>query len=328
MNTEAQYSAALKLKRRYEFEEDKNILLFKKRIFGKKFVPKFENQLWDIIQPILFFGKKGNITSGVNFFIYVIIFSLVFFKHKRKKNNLIIGNFNQVANKTIINLFSNYFDRVLVLDEGVSTIDIFKKRSEDIEKKEIPALKRLFKTFSPKKELIFFTNFSLNNNGKDKIDNVQVFDSLLKLKVRKKNHLYFIGTYLVEANYITIQEFKQLLNFIVLNNKGKKIFYVSHPREHVIFKFNTAELKGIEILKLETSIEKFFQAMDYFPAVIASTISTGFIYSADIFGDNVNYQTYKLNLTSIKNQTKVKQLNLVYEKITEKLQEFNNQIIE
>lgn len=292
INSFMQKSISEKLMEEYMLQADYNICIYRYILFTKR--KKINENFFNKVYGIPFFESKFKILKWINFFIYIICFSFIFLKNPRK-GTLVIGNLYYNANRFIINVFKYFWNTIFILDEGTSTLLIYEDRSKF--ESTIRLIDKIFFTYQPKRRLIFYTIFNLRQNQYDKIHRIEnIFNIDQSRNLDYSKSLLFIGTYLVEGKAICEEDFNNLLYKLRNNNPNISITYATHPREHYIYNNPLIKDLDINLISPDVSIEEYLINNHSDFQIIASSVSTGYVYTSNMLGNSVDYQTYILNI--------------------------------
>ena len=322
-NTFVQSKISQKLISEYNFANDFNICFHRYNLFKGRC--KIKNGIFEKVYGIPSINSKSRIVIWLNFFIYIFYFSIIFLR-MRIKGNLVIGNLLFHGNRFICNFYSKFWKNIFILDEGTSTLNIYKIRSKINSK--IKFHDRLLWTFQPQNALTFYTIFNLKPNFHDEVRNItNIFEIDKTGKGSLSKSLLFIGTDLVESKIISKNYFNLLLKKLRSNNPGIKITYIPHPRESYIYRSQEATELAINIYKPDVSIEEYLliSRMEY--DKIGSSISTGYIYAQSILGEKVSYQTYLIDNKNIIGEYNKVSCAMIYNIISDKFANFKHKKI-
>lgn len=323
MNTFMQKSISEKLMVEYSLTEGYNICMYKYPLFKQH--KKNETKIFDEVYNIPFFESKYKFVKWINFFIYIIYFSIIFFKYPQR-GKLILGNSLYNGNRFIANVFTRYWETIFILDEGTSTLLIYEDRSKF--KTKVRLIDKVFFTYQPKSSLIFYTIFNLPPNQHDRIHRIEnIFNIDQKRVQNKPKSILFIGSYFVEANAICEEEFNKLLYKLKINNPDIEINYATHPRERYIYNNPLIKELGINLISPDVSIEQYLIANHLNFQIVASCVSTGYIYANNMLGNSVEYQTYILDIKLPSGEIDP-DYQTIYKAIKEKLKGLNSREIE
>lgn len=323
MNSAIQCLTSAKLIEDFHLKDGINILFYRKPFFSSNLPNAYANAVkWDDIHIIPFFDSKLKLLLWCNFLIYILYFTIIFLKTRRKAY-LVIGNYTHFGNRAICNLLNKYWLRIFVIDEGLSTAKVVDDRSQLIKhNSRLSTFNRIFKTGHPDRELTFYTNFKIESNGKDLIFRAEnVLPRSNEIHREQSSTVYFIGSSLVESGIITREYFCKLINRVREVNEGREIIYIAHPREDYIFTLFPQDKIEFKILKIYGGLEKYLLDLNYIPAVISSCISTGYIHSSTLFRNSVKYQTFILDVKQMLRQQQ--EMELVYNLLHNQMIEFN-----
>lgn len=322
INSFMQNSISEKLMEEYGLKEDYNICLYRYPLFKKD--KKKKAKIFNEVYGIPLFESKYKLVKWINFFIYIIYFSFIFLKNPQR-GKLVLGNSLYNGNRLIANVFTHYWETIFILDEGTSTLTVYEDRSRF--KSKVRLIDKVFFTYQPKIGLIFYTIFNLPPNQHDIIHRIEnIFNIDQKRVPNKTKSLLFIGSYFVEAKAICEEEFNKLLYKLKINNPDIEINYATHPRE--IYVYNNPLIKelGIKLISPEVSIEEYLIANHLNFQIIASCISTGYIYANNMLGNSVEYQTYILNIKLPSGEIDP-DYQIIYRAIKDKLKGLNSKEI-
>lgn len=322
-NTFVQSKVSEKLISEYNFENDFNICFHRYNLF--KGHCKIKEGIFKKVYGVPSIESKLKIILWLNFFIYIFYFS-IFFLSRGSKGNLVIGNLLFHGSRFICNFYSKFWKRIFVLDEGTSTLNIYKNRSKLGSK--IKFHDRLLFTFQPENALTFYTIFNLTPNSHDEVHYItNIFKINQNVNGSASKSLLFIGTDLVESKIISKNYFNVLLKKLRSNNPGITITYVPHPRERYIYESREVRELAINIYKPDVSIEEYLLTTRMEYDIIGSCISTGYIYAQSILGKNVSYQTYLINNENVIGEYNKVSCPMIYGIISEKFKGFNHKKI-
>ncbi len=296
------------------WQNDINFLLQRSSFAERK---KERPEGFDLAFGIPMLSGASRFTKWLNFFIYICFISTIIFR--KEKGNLVIGNLIYNGNRFIVNFFSSYFNEIFILDEGSSTLNIYNKRSI---KKEERLFDKLMMTYSPRRPLNFYTNFNLKENNFDRVILIKsLFPNLNIAGNLDNNAVFFIGCPLLENNIISKSYYNSLLRSLRINNPNKRIIYMCHPKEKQIMNNPLIKTLNIELRSSKYRLEEYFFNTEIDFEILASTISTGYLYATNIFGTSMKYQTYKLNEAKMPSLYHVESANLIYEEMRRRIDE-------
>lgn len=230
------------------------------------------------------------------------IYSKIFVQSKHY-SKIIIGNYKNIIGYYFALKFDGEFKDVVLLDDGLATIDIYLKRIN--RQREvlfgghlINIYKNLLRINNREvNRLIFYTVFnisSLGYNGRDQIltPKVKVNNSSIQ-----NNEVWFIGTPVVEQSIISETTYKKILESIHINAKvkGQILVYIMHRAEKQ--KFFDFKVKNFNL-----PLEIVFQGLNTFPSIIISFYSTALINIATTYPELQCFYINISHLSSISNR--------------------------
>lgn len=207
------------------------------------------------------------INKKKSFLDYINIMKLFSYKlfHLISLKSLYLGDFNSIVSQIMFKFNIDYFTKIYLLDDGVSTITIYN---------EITNLK-----------LNLFTIFNLENKGKIKVIQHDFF--YLKKNIFVESEIkrnIFIGTQFVKSGFINEEVYLCCIKKSV-DIVNENILYFPHRNESQELINKISSLSRIEVVYSELPIEYYLMQSNYNPDKIFTLFSTALISLNILFND-------------------------------------------
>lgn len=238
-------------------------------------------------------------------------------------DQVIIGNYNNIIGYFLALRFQKENKQIIYLDDGLATLEIYKERNQ----LHILKSSRLFggrvnklidKTFYRKRILdtiYLYSSFELNFICTPKYDKIINQDNVTSYENKQiGNELWFIGSPLIENNYMTEYQFKTFINKVksYAQNKGFIFKYILH-------RFERPKLEP-DSLQFDLPIEVILKNKNVLPSEVISFYSSALVNIANLYS---HIQCRYINLYKL--NSNLKNLETVYEAFehNERLTEFS-----
>jgi len=176
-----------------------------------------------------------------------------------------------------LNIFTFFIDKnkILLLDDGVATFKIQK----ELKKQNIPiSLYTMFQIEAFSNQKIFYNNFMC-----------------LKCKFQtktSKNTVVFIGAKLVDLKILDISTYINIIKKALSSSQGDEFLYFPHRGTSEKNLKEVSNIKGLDIIDIETTLEFHLLSNSIKPIEIYSIVSTALFSLSSIFEDS-NVVAYK-----------------------------------
>lgn len=242
-------------------------------------------QLWKLNKtsnPVLLLFYKLSVSKKI----------LSWFK-QRHCHYLIMGNYLSEINTNVLNHIA--YEQLFFLDEGTSTINVAKKRSnsEGLRSFGLTLLFKIlfrFRLDAPEKAT-FFTAYSQLSFGKN--DSVipvtyRNLQEVSKHKTIEENYVLFLGNPFVYYKYVSESFYFDYLKLIAkyFKQQGKRIEYYPHRME-TASNLEKVRLSGFDVLPNSEPIELFILRSTKIPENISSFITSAFYTLDNILPERV-----------------------------------------
>jgi len=192
--------------------------------------------------------------------------------------------------------------RIILLSDGVGILEVplFRKNGNELPLERLPfkgnkILCNKILNLKPITHLHYFSQVDMEIEDTDTLEVFQYAKGAKKKVLLDK--IYFIGSPLVELNYLNQDSYIASLNEILAKYRSKKIIYFAHRKEE------NRNLKSYEFFgKINTNIkpfEKFLEEDNTLPSVVISHISSVLINLSPIYPE-INFKYMPIKLEDIK----------------------------
>lgn len=215
-----------------------------------------------------------------------------FILNTKNYQKVIIGNYNNIAGYLLTLRFDKKNKEVILLDDGLATIEIYKNRAI----KQIFSnhnlfggrfqkyYRKLFQIDGNKgvKSITFFTFFDLLKIAPSNFDQVVYVPDSRKSSNYKINgkSVWFIGSPLVELNFIDKDVFNDLMKKLSFKFKNNNI-----EMSYIYHRFEKEKDFNFEDLKFNKPLEVVFFEQNVLPKTVISFYSTALVNLASIYDD-------------------------------------------
>lgn len=198
-------------------------------------------------------------------------------------------------------------NKVVLLDDGVATLEIAAERKQEIVKEVKVRLVKKIKLLAKKiiqgvkdksqKSLVFFTMYDFLVSEKDSVlkNEFKYFRSNIS-SLPVSDVIYFIGGPLSEVGIVKQDVYFHCLRKVKQYFPGKEIIYIAHRRESAEkLDLINSEL-GLKVVLFNYPIEYQLAMIGPRPKVLASFISTALDSCRIMFANELDVVSFKLDL--------------------------------
>jgi len=218
---------------------------------------------------------------------------------------LFVGYYLSLENLHFIN--STTHKEIVLLDDGIATLEINRRRTQKISVLDAWSFEFLFKALLKRivfgyrlihpKSVTYFTIYDLNIPPFDKII-VNDYSTVRKLMGNKSeaNKVYFLGQPLSEIKpYIVKEErYIEYIVQVIKYFKPLKVIYIPHKDESVLKINRLKDQIGIEVQKIDVPFEWYLINVGHKPDKIAGLVTSALPNCKVLFGSEIEIISFRI----------------------------------
>ena len=224
-----------------------------------------------------------------------VVFSINNILKGKRYDLAFVGDYYRILHRFFSVLSLKRNGKIIYLDDGNSTINIFRDR---LAPAKTNFSFRVFRTLSyfiagikriPIEKFFFSIFPDIPNDKYVVIENTFSSISCIYKQRNIKSLSLFIGTEPVvfcKENNITIQEYHNILEEVLANNNKEPLYYIPHGGDKDMFVIDLCKIYGVEYRKLSVCIELFILQNGIFPKLLMGFSSSALYSLKKMFPDS------------------------------------------